>query len=212
MKSEMFLIYGRRTARIKSYTDNQQSCKSCKSFDLDVKVYRDFYHLFFIPFFPAGDKTVKIYCKSCGEPLRSDSIQKQYQDSTKTPFYLYAGVILIAGLILLLVNANLATQKEKKRYVDDPMVGDVYRIRKDENNSTSYYFLRVSQVNGDTVFAYHSNLVYGGFITKLDDEDFFVRAEELIFTRKELKEMLDKDEINSVERDYGGSEGFNRIR
>ena len=208
----MFLIYGRRTARIKSYTDNQQSCKSCKSFDLNVKVYRDYYHFFFIPFFPAGDKTVKIYCNSCGEPLRVDSIQKHYEDSTKTPFYLYTGVLLIAGLILLLVNANLNTQKEKKRFVDDPMVGDVYRIRKEENNSTSYYFLRVSQINGDTVFAYHNNLVYGGFITKLNDDDFFVKTDELIFTKKGLKEMLDRAEINSVERNYGDSEGFNRIR
>lgn len=208
----MFVIYGRRTARIKRYTDNQHSCKSCKSFDLDIKVYRDFYHLFFIPFFPAGDKTVKIYCNNCGEPLRLDSVQKHYEGSTKTPVYLYAGVILISGLILLLVNANLNTQKEKKKFVDNPMVGDVYRISKDESNSTSYYFLRVSQINGDTVFAYHNNLVYGGFITKLNDDDFFVKTDELIFTKKGLKEMLDRAEINSVERNYGDSEGFNRVR
>lgn len=208
----MFVIYGRRTARIKRYTDNQHRCKSCSSVDLDIKVYRGFYHLFFIPFFPAGDKSVKIYCNNCGEPLRLESLQKHYEGSTKTPVYLYAGVFLISGLILLLVNANLNTQKEKKKFVDNPMVGDVYRISKDENNSTSYYFLRVSQINGDTVFAYHNNLVYGGFITKLNDDDFFVKTDELIFTKNGLKEMLDRAEINSVERNYGDSEGFNRIR
>ena len=208
----MFVIYGRRTARIKKYTDNQQSCKSCKSFDLDIKVYRDYYHLFFIPFFPVGDKTVKIRCNNCSEPIRIDSIQKHYEDATKTPFYLYAGVILISALILVVVNANLYTQKEKAKFVGNPKVGDVYRIRKDENNSTSYYFLRVSQINGDTVFAYHNNLVYGGFIMKLNDDDFFVKANELIFTKKELTEMLDKAEINSVERNYGDNEGFNRIK
>jgi hypothetical protein len=208
----MFLIYGRRTARIKSYTDNHQTCKSCRSFDLGIKVYRDFYHLFFIPFFPVGVKTAKMRCNNCGEPVRVDSVQKQYEDSTKTPFYLYAGLILVALLILFMVNVNINTQKEKKKFVGSPMVGDVYRISKEEKNSTTYYFLRVSQVNGDTVFAYHNNLVYGGFITKLNDDDFFDKSEELIFTKKELKEMLERDEINSVERGYGHYEGFNRIK
>jgi hypothetical protein len=113
---------------------------------------------------------------------------------------------------LLLVNVNINTQKEKKKFVGNPMVGDVYRIRKDENNSASYYFLRVSRINADTVFAYHNNLVYGGFITKLSDDDFFVKADELSFDKKELVEMLENDEINSVERKYGDTEGFNRIR
>ena len=208
----MFVIYGRRTTRIKKFTDNRQYCKSCNSFDLTVKVYKEYFHIFFIPFFPIGDKTVKIYCNSCGEPYRVDTVQKEYEKIAKTPFYLYAGLILVASLIFLLVNANIRTQKEKAKFVDNPIVGDVYLIRKDENNSTSYYFLRVTQINGDTIFAYHSNLEYSGFITKLNDDDFFVKEDELFFTKKELKEMLDKDEINSVERNYGSDTGFNRIK
>jgi hypothetical protein len=70
----------------------------------------------------------------------------------------------------------------------------------------------VSRINADIVFAYHNNLLYGGFITKLNDDDFFVRVDELSFTKKELVEMLEKDEINSVERKYGNTEGSNRIR
>ena len=208
----MFVIYGKQTARIKKYTDNRNYCKSCNSFDLNVKVYKEYFHIFFIPFFPTGNKTVKIYCNNCGEPYRADSVQKDYEKSTKNPIYLYAGLILIGSLILLLVNANITTQKEKANFIENPKVGDVYRIRKDENSSTFYYFLRVSQINGDTVLAYHNNLVYHRFITKLNDDDFFVKQEELIFTKKNLKEMLDKDEINSVERNYGSAEGFNRIK
>jgi zinc-ribbon family len=208
----MLVIYGRRKARIKKYTDNRNYCKSCNSFDLNVKVYKEYFHIFFIPFFPTGDKKVKIVCNNCGEPYRVDTVQKDYERSTKIPIYLYSGLIFIGSLILLLVNANISTQKEKARFVENPKVGDVYRIRKDENNSTSYYFLRIKQIISDTILAYHNNLVYSGFITKLNDDDFFVKEEELFFTKKELKEMLDKDEINSVERNYGSNEGFNRIR
>ena len=208
----MFVIYGRRTARIKKYTDSQQACNNCKAFGLDVKVYRDYYHLFFIPFFPVGDKIVKIHCNSCGQPMRLDTMRNHYESISRTPFYLYAGPILVAGLILILVNANLNTQKEKAKFVENPKVGDVYRIRKDTNNSTTYYFLRVVNIIGDTVSVYHNNLEYSGFISKLNADDYFVKDEELFFLKSDLKQMLDKMEINSVDRDYGEYEGFNRIK
>ena len=208
----MLLIYGRRTLRIKRYTENQQSCKSCGSFDLDIKVYRDYYHLFFIPFFPVGYKSVKMRCKTCGEPMRVDSIQKHYEELTRTPFYLFAGIILCSILILLLVNSNLNSQKEKIKFVDNPKVGDVYGIRKNENNSTTHYFLRLSQISGDTVFAYHNNLEYHSYISRLNEDDFFVKDDELVFTKKELKRMLESEIINSVEREYGDYEGFDRIK
>jgi len=208
----MFVIYGRRTARIKKYTDNHQACQSCKSFDFDIKVYRDYYHLFFIPVFPVGDKTVKIRCNSCDEPMRLEAIQKHYEGIARTPFYLFTFPILFAGLIMIFIIGNLNTQKEKAKLVDNPKVGDVYKIRKDEDNSTIYYFLRIVSINGDTVIAYHNNLEYHGFVSRLNNDDYFVKTEELFFTKSELKQMLDKMEINSVDRDYGDYEGFNRIK
>ena len=208
----MLILYGRRTARIKKYTDNQESCKSCGAFDLDVRVYRDYYHLFFIPVFPVGDKTVKIKCRKCGEPIRLDTLQKHYESISRTPIYLYATPILFAGLIAILINANLNTQKEKAQFIANPQIGDVYTIRKDENNSTTYYFLRLINIKGDTVIAYHNNLEYQGFVTKLNTDDFFVKDEEMYFLKSELKQMLDKMEINSVERNYDDYEGFNRIK
>jgi zinc-ribbon family len=208
----MFVIYGRRTARIKKYTYNHQACQSCKTFDLDIKVYRDYYHLFFIPVFPVGDKTVKIRCNNCGEPMWLETIQKHHESISRTPFYLFTIPILFAGLAIILVNANINSQKEKKIFVNNPKVGDVYRIRKDENNKTTYYFLRLIRISGDTVVAYHNNFEYAGFISKLNEDDFFVKNEELYFLKPELKQMLEKMEINSVDRNYGDYEGFNRIK
>ena len=208
----MFLIYGRRTARIKRYTDHQQACQSCKVFDLDVKVYRDYYHLFYIPVLPAGYKTVDIRCKNCGEPMRSEVIKKEYEQITRTPFYLFALPILFATLIPVIIYADRAVKKERADFVANPKVGDVYRIRKDENNTTTYYFLRLASIRGDTLVAYHSHLEYSKFVTRLNEDDFFVKDEEVYLLRAGLKQMLDDGEINSVERDYGNSRGFNRIR
>jgi hypothetical protein len=198
----MILIYGRQTARIKKYTDNQYACQNCKAFDLDVRVYRDYYHLVFIPVFPVGKKRVEIHCKNCGEPMRLDAIKKQYENINKTPFYLFIIPILFAILILFLVYENLATQKEKAILVANPQVGDIYTIRKDENNKIIYFFLRLVRINGDTVVAYHSNLEYSRYTSTLHEDDFFVKDEELYFLKSDLKKMLNDNEINSVARRY----------
>lgn len=208
----MFLIYGRRKVRVKTYTENHQACTDCKAFDLNIKVYREYFHVFYIPFFPTGIIISSIQCNNCGTLIRIDSLQKRYETLTKKPIYLYSGLILIAVAILFLVNANLNTQKEKRKFVNNPQLGDVYRIREEKNKSAEYYFLRISKIKDDSVFTYHSNLVYNGFVHKLDDEDFFAKEEELVFTRSELKKMLDNDVIEAVERDYNDSRGFNRIK
>jgi hypothetical protein len=208
----MFIFYGTRNAKIKRYTDNHQSCNSCRGFDFDVKVYRKYYHLYLLPIVPIGEKAVEIRCKNCTEPLRLESVEKHYAKMARTPFFLYSGLILFVALGLLLVNANRNMQKEKVAFVSDPHVGDVYTIRKEANDTTSYYFLRISRIKGDTVFTYHSNFEYKRAVSSLDTIDFFTKEEELFFHKKELKKMLEKDEINAVERNYGDGEGFNRIR
>ncbi len=81
----MFIIHGKQTARIKKYTDNHQVCQNCKSLDLEVKVYRDYYQLFFIPIFPVGIKSVVIKCNNCREPMRLEAVKKHYEEVTKTP-------------------------------------------------------------------------------------------------------------------------------
>ena len=58
--------------------------------------------------------------------------------------------------------------------------------------------------------AFHSNLDYGGFVSNLADDDYFVKDDTVVFRRKQLKKMLEKDEIYSVKRSYGA--GFNRMK
>jgi hypothetical protein len=121
-------------------------------------------------------------------------------------------LILVAGLVLFAIVANLNTQREKAKFVANPLVGDVYTIRHKEKDTTTYYFLKVSKINGDTISAYHNNLVYYSYVSKFNSEDFFIKEEEITFTKKDLKEMLDKDQINGVDRDYGVYGGFNRVQ
>lgn len=208
----MLIFYGRRTARIKRYTDHQQSCTSCRSFDFNVTVYRGYYHLYLIPIIPIGDKTVEVRCKDCTEPLRLEHIQKHYAQITRTPFFLYSGLFLVAAAILLLLYSVQKDKQHNIQFVSNPKVGDVYRMKTVENGSSSYYFLRVNAVNGDTVCVYHNNFEYNQITSAFNNEDFFVQAASFCIIKSKLREMLDKSEINTVEREYDDYKGFNRIR
>jgi hypothetical protein len=81
----MFLTYGNKTARIKKYTEYQITCLSCKKNDMDVKIYRDYFHVYFIPFCPMGDNVVHVRCKVCDEPVRDENIKKNIKNQVKAP-------------------------------------------------------------------------------------------------------------------------------
>jgi hypothetical protein len=208
----MFLIHGRRKARIKRYRHFEQACFHCGAHDLDVNIYMEHYHIFFIPIFPVGDKTSDIRCHKCKGLMRVDSIQKHYEDFSRTPFYLYTVPLIFAALIGTAIAVNMMGQKEKALYISSPAAGDVYKIREDRNDSSFYYFLKVSRVMGDSVIVNHSYLQYNGFVSGFNENDFFVRDEELFFSRSELKSKLEKGEIVSIDREYGDDEGFNRMK
>jgi hypothetical protein len=207
----MFFIYGKRRAKIKKTTDYIGNCTTCNSIGLEVEIYRDYYHLFWIPFIPDGDKESKVYCTKCGKPNNFNPRVKDIESTTRTPIYLYSGLLACLMLVVALVFGNINTQKEKALFIADPKVGDVYQILKNVNDTTYYYFLRVARVERDTVIVFPNAFQYFGFVTKLNDEDYFV-AQELVYTKAQLKELLEKGEINSVERDYSDYEGFNRTK
>ncbi len=208
----MLLLFGKRTARIKRYTDNHQNCRNCGTFDLDIKVYRDYYHLFYIPVFATGEKTAKIECNNCSATNRINSLERHYERISKTPIYFYSIPIIFLALIALMIAINLKNQRLNKTYIQSPKIGDVYTVRSEENNSTTYYFLRVIEIKNDTVIAYHNNLEYHGFVHRLNEDDFFVKDEELYFTKEELRHMFDNNEITTVHRSYSDYEGFKRTR
>jgi hypothetical protein len=109
--------------RVKNFADNQNFCKSCGAPNIRVYIYREYFHVFWIPFFPTGNRSATMVCEGCGEPFRHDSIQYQHANNAKrAPFYLYAGLLFIAALVVLIVFLNLATQKEKAAFVADPKV------------------------------------------------------------------------------------------
>ncbi|NIG55787.1 hypothetical protein [Chitinophaga sp. Cy-1792] len=97
----MILLRGKLTAHIHNATNHDHVCENCGDADLDVNVFREYTHLFFLPLFPSSYKDVKIQCNTCGEKKFIGHLQQQYEKSTRTPLYLYTGLILAISLISL---------------------------------------------------------------------------------------------------------------
>jgi len=208
----LLVIVGKKVARIGNYIDNDHICYPCKAFDREIKVYRPYFHFCYIPVFPIGGRQFEIRCRNCGDETKSENIIRKYERSAKTPFYLYSALILFVGIAAFWFYWSKNMQKHKIEYVQNPEIGDVYTITEDKNSGTTYSFLRIIGTSQDSVIALHNNLDYGGFVSSLADDDYFVKDDTVVFRRKELRDMLEKDEIYSVKRNYGDRPDFNRIK
>jgi hypothetical protein len=115
---------------------------------------------------------------------------------------------VFVGLIATLVIANINTQKQKAEYVAYPRINDVYLIREDENKSTIYYFLKIKNIDIDTVELLHSYLQYKRFVSTMNDSDYFVNDDIYKVSKSDLKNFLERGLINAVDRDYDKSSRF----
>ncbi len=201
------IIYGRRKIRIKKYDDYHIKCVNCNDYEQRFSVFQEYFHVFFIPMFPSSIKTIKSVCLKCNDIFNQEKMS-HYLSITRTPIYLYTGIILFVGLMIAGIIGNINTQKEKSEFVNNPKVSDVYLIRQDENNLTTYYFLKIKNINTDTVELLHSALQYNSFLSTMQDSDYFVKDEIYRVLKSDLKNYLDSGMINMVERNYDKTSRF----
>ena len=202
---------GGRFSKIKQFTDNQDYCPKCHLQGLDIKIYRKYYHLFLIPCFPFGKKLARVTCKHCGQDVQLDSLSNHYENISKSPVYLYTLPILFLLLIIVATIGGRIRHKQLEQLIGNPNIGDVYHIEQAQNNGTVYFFLRLKEINKDSIVFYHSNFKYHELVYEFGNDDYFERTNEWKITRKDLDEWLEKGEITQVDRGYGDSNGFNRI-
>lgn len=208
----MLIFHGKKTARIKKFTDNQQYCTSCKAFDLEIKLYQDYYHFYFIPLIPSGERIAKIRCKSCGEPIRSETKEKEYAKAGRTPFYMYSIPIIIMCMIAYFFSYEFYTANQTKKYIQYPEINDVYSIRTTANKFESFYFCKVIKVEKDSIQVLRNKYEYLYYQDNFSDEDYFMKDDTLTLSKIALKEMLDSSILKAVNRGYDESFGFNRTQ
>ena len=175
-------------------------------------MYLPYFHLCFIPVFPIGKKYFEVRCLNCGDDTRSENLVKKYEKLVKTPIYLFSALILAMCIAAYWFYWNSNNQRNNAEYVANPKSGDVYTVSEHGTGGTTYFFLRLTEINGDTVMAIHSSLEYNYFVNTMTGDDHFVKDDTTLYARKELKRMLENGEIYMVRRNYGKGSGFNQIR
>lgn len=206
------MIKGKNTVTIKRYKDYQHKCPSCGMYDLQVSVYKPYFHIFFIPIAPTDVKSSKIVCDHCGHPIRIDSLQKHYESITRIPFYLYSGVIVTVGFIISMFCVSAWASYKCSTYSKQPNVGDVFELKSEYKRTyDTYYFLKVNSIKGDTVTFIRNHLLYVNSVLQLDAEDFFDATDTVAISRKTFIEMYQKDDIKMAKRNYDSTTGFYKI-
>jgi len=97
----MFFIFGEKRALVKYHSDNVASCSHCNSLGLSFAVFKNYFHFFYVPFFAVDEKEVEVLCLKCKEYDNRNARADHYRQITRTPLYLYTGVILILGVIVV---------------------------------------------------------------------------------------------------------------
>lgn len=208
----MFFIYGKKKGKIKTYQEHQHKCSYCGAYNMSACVYEEYFHIFFIPFFPIGNKNTSIHCNECNMPFRQYVLEQEYEKKGKAPFYYYSLSIVFIGLIMLGIWYHFKSREETNIAIANPANGDVYLINIHENDKAGYYFLRVIDVAGDTVFCHHNMGIYGRYLSEMQADDYFQSDDTLRYSKATIKSMLEKEEIVSVERGYDKTSGFNNIK
>ncbi|MDR1761746.1 MAG: hypothetical protein LBR55_04790 [Bacteroidales bacterium] len=194
--------------RIKRYVDHHIACEKCGRCDQKFSVYQEYFHIFLIPLFPfTHSKTIASVCIHCNDKF-NEKKKDYYLSKTKTPWYMYSGVILIVGIILTIIMAVSTSLKQEAEYIANPQIGDVYRMRENENNVTIYYFTKITNIETDSIDLLLNSFQYNHFTSIMDTADFFVSDEVYRFANSAIQELYDKGTINAVERDYDTSSQF----
>lgn len=199
------IIFGSKAKQIAVETI-QTSCPNCSNNRLNLVTIQKYAHVFWIPFFPMR-KLVYSECPNCKQVLEkkemSDALRMASEETGKTgktPIWAFSGLALLAILISIGVISENRKDTRNSILIQEPKPGDVFEIK---IGSGQYTLYKVTKVVGDSVIvdvsAYETNKVTGLADLKAKGNEGY-SGELTFFTKAELKQMLEEDEILDIDR------------
>jgi len=199
------IVYGSRAVHLKSALLNTVTCESCGTKgSILLSLYRKHAHIFWIPLFPFGKTGVSQcqHCKSAFEKKEMpEPIEREYnrlKGETRGPIWQFAGIALIALLILWGNYASGQSDKRNQEYIASPTKGDIYKYTME---SGSYSTLKVTEVSKDSVFVCPNEYAIGKVskIYKIDKSENYSKMSYGI-SKDRIKEMFETGDILGVKR------------
>jgi len=200
------MVFGTKAKLLTSETI-MDKCPSCGyQGSVQLNVFQKYAHIYWIPFFPTK-KTGSSQCSHCKQELDEKQLPNSFSSalmalkaSVIAPKYMFAGLGIAVVLISVLAFAISKDNKENLAFVNTPQKGDVYEVKTATGDYTLYL---VEILEKDSVFVrineFEVNKPSG--LRKIKSKGIAAYSASMYgFSKNEIKQMLEKNEIIDVDR------------
>ncbi|MDB5251563.1 MAG: zinc-ribbon protein [Flaviaesturariibacter sp.] len=198
------IIYGRK-GKLQARQTLVQPCPHCGTTNsVEMSVFQNYAHVFFIPFFPLG-KTAVSQCQHCQQVLRLNQMPPDWRQdydtlrsTTRVPVWMFAGVALIAVLIASSAYSDAQKTKNTQSYIGHLQPGDLLEVKLEGN----FTYFKVTDVRGDSVsLLYNKQMsVYKSGMDKLTVSESGFDPEVHITTQQTIQKLHKDGDIIDVVR------------
>jgi len=181
-------------------------CPECKKdTSMDYLVYGKYFHVYWIPFFSIGRRTIAV-CTTCETDFEAvgfrDDIKKKFdrereKESARIPVWFFSGSIAICALIGYGFYGSIESANTEKDYLKHPKAGDVYRVTADAGYFSTF---KVNHVRKDSVYVFANDLQTDNqsAVNKINTPEHY--KELYAFSRKSIDSLYQKGEIYQIDR------------
>jgi hypothetical protein len=200
------IIYGTRAKELGTKRIPGEKSPYDETKDIEITGVAKYFHIFWIPLFPYSKK-VYPYCPSTNQQIANQDISqrtenkiKEAKKSMKSPIYMYSGLIIIAGLILLGIYNDGKRFDEVGENLQTLKASDILVLYDQED--TNYTFAVVTDVDDDVISLKFSNYYFESapseslYYKEREKYDDFYDTNEYYFQQSEL------DSLHKIEKIY----------
>lgn len=199
------LIFGSRSAYVRSVELNSADCLSCGQHgSLVLRIFRKHAHIFWVPLFPIG-KTGFSECRHCKNVLRPkempEEVRSEYQRLKAQgggPIWQFSGLVIFLALFVAGYFANKQDKAEEQKYLAAPQKGDVYEYKLAAGR---YSTLKIVSTSEDSVFVVPNDYEINKMskVRTIDKPLNYTKSPYGI-SKEMLKKMHDSGEIMNIRR------------
>ncbi|WP_349681741.1 MULTISPECIES: hypothetical protein [unclassified Sphingobacterium] len=120
----------------------------------------------------------------------------------KTPIGYFSGLILIGLFFGSAAAVGISGSVKTKKYLENPIAGDVYEIKRKENGKSLYTLYRIANVTTDSITFDVNNYEAEGTkgLRKLREQSGDSYSEKITLARTEVIKMEADNRISTIER------------
>lgn len=203
------IIFGTRTKLLQNSSNAAVgTCNYCNTVG-SLYAYKQvkYFHIFWIPIFPYSTEIISV-CNHCKKVNYQREIDPQTlatirsSGMQKTPVGYFSGLILIGLFLGSAATAGISGSIKTKKYMESPVAGDVYEIKRKENGKSMYTLYRVANVTTDSITFdvndYEAEGTKG--LRKLREQSGNSYSEKITLARAEVAKMKADNQISTIER------------